>query len=170
MSYDVVRHYYPRSSADAQVTWQVTGVGFGKLWPLSSRPWIQNSLDEELRLSREAVEILVNDKRVQNMIKWGIDTLITFVRAQNKFKIFDTYLPQGKFHALYGNIEDLRTMVCECFAAVQSLKNEAILDSMHYKNRIKRASEVPEASKNHSVVILRVLSRPWKRIGRNNCK
>ncbi len=53
LGYDIVRHYFPRSSTDAQVTWQVTKVGFALLWPQTSLPWVQQPLGAELCFSRK---------------------------------------------------------------------------------------------------------------------
>lgn len=127
MGYDVVRHYFPRSSTDAQVTWQVTKVGFALLWPHSVLPWIQQPLGGELCFSRRVVEHLACDERVLAQSDWGIDTLYTFVCAQQQFSLLETYMPEGKMHALYGGLRDLQTMLCECFAAVQSLRLEPML-------------------------------------------
>lgn len=126
LGYDVVRHYFPRSSTDAQVTWQVTKVGFALLWPRTTLPWVQQPLGGELCLSRKVVETLMDDPRVVRQSDWGIDTLYSFVCAQNGFSLLEAYVPQGKMHALYNGLRDLQNMLCECFSAVQSLKDEHV--------------------------------------------
>lgn len=126
LGYDVVRHYFPRSSTDAQVTWQVTKVGFALLWPRTTLPWVQQPLGGELCFTRPVVEALMADERVVRQSNWGIDTLYTFVCAQRGFSLLEAYMPEGKMHALYGGLRDLKTMLCECFAAVQSLKDEKV--------------------------------------------
>jgi mannosylglycerate synthase len=45
---------------------------------------------------------------------------------QNGHKMFEAYIPEGKAHKLYGRLTDLRTMLVECFAAIQSLKDEPV--------------------------------------------
>ena len=142
-NYDVVRHHFPRSSTDAQVTWQVTKVGFALLWPQSTLPWIQQPLGGELCFSRHVVETLISDKRVLNQSDWGIDTLYTFVCAQNGFSLLEVYVPQGKVHALYGGLRDLKKMLCECFSAIQSLKNEDMKQMQLKKHHIVPAGTVP---------------------------
>lgn len=142
LGYDVVRHYFPRSSTDAQVTWQVTKVGFALLWPRTTLPWVQQPLGGELCFTRHVVEALMADDRVVRQSNWGIDTLYTFVCAQKGFSLLEAYMPQGKMHALYGGLRDLKTMLCECFAAVQSLKHEPVITapSVH---RIDPPAAVP---------------------------
>lgn len=142
LGYQVVRHYFPRSSTDAQVTWQVTKVGFALLWPRTVLPWVQQPLGGELCFSREVVEALMSEKRVIRQSDWGIDTLYTFLCAQRSFSLLEVYVPDGKMHALYNGLSDLKTMVCECFAAIQSLKDEHVPNtpSVH---RIDPPAELP---------------------------
>lgn len=142
LGYDVVRHYFPRSSTDAQVTWQVTKVGFALLWPRTTLPWVQQPLGGELCFTRRVVEALMADDRVVNQSNWGIDTLYTFVCAQKGFSLLEAYMPQGKMHALYGGLRDLKTMLCECFAAVQSLKHE-VIETTPSVHRIDPPAAVP---------------------------
>lgn len=142
LGYDVVRHYFPRSSTDAQVTWQVTKVGFALLWPRTTLPWVQQPLGGELCFTRPVVEAFMADERVVRQSNWGIDTLYTFVCAQKGFSLLEAYMPQGKLHALYGGLRDLRTMLCECFAAVQSLKDESV-ETAPTVHRIDPPAAVP---------------------------
>lgn len=142
LGYDVVRHYFPRSSTDAQVTWQVTKVGFALLWPRTTLPWVQQPLGGELCFSRKVVETLMDDPRVVRQSDWGIDTLYTFVCAQNGFSLLEAYVPQGKVHALYNGLRDLKTMLCECFSAVQSLKDEHV-EAAPTVHRIDPSAAVP---------------------------
>mmetsp|Transcript_18983 Transcript_18983/g.28075 ORF Transcript_18983/g.28075 Transcript_18983/m.28075 type:complete len:469 (-) Transcript_18983:188-1594(-) len=142
LGYDVVRHYFPRSSTDAQITWQVTKVGFALLWPRTTLPWVQQPLGGELCFTRPVVEALIADNRVVRQSNWGIDTLYTFVCAQKGFSLFEAYMPQGKIHALYGSLRDLKTMLCECFAAIQSLKDEHV-ETAPSVHRIDPPATVP---------------------------
>ncbi|KAJ7559507.1 hypothetical protein O6H91_04G088400 [Diphasiastrum complanatum] len=145
LDYDVVRHYFPRSSTDAMITWLVTKIGFALLWPNSILPAIEQPLGGELLVSRKAAEILIADQRVRDQSDWGIDTLYTFVMAQAGLRMAEVYVPEGKVHALYGGLQDLRTMLVECFAAIQSLRNEVIVTESRY--RIENPRPVPEAVK-----------------------
>lgn len=144
LGYDVVRHYFPRSSTDAQVTWQVTKVGFALLWPRTTLPWVQQPLGGELCFTRHVVEALMEDNRVVLQSDWGIDTMYTFVCAQKGFSLLEAYMPQGKLHALYGGLRDLRSMLCECFAAIQSLKDESV-ETKPTVHRIDPPGEVPRS-------------------------
>jgi mannosylglycerate synthase len=85
-------------------------------------PLIQQPLGGELLFTRRVVERLVADQAVQAQSDWGIDTLYTFATIRKGFSVFETYVPQGKIHKLYGSLTDIRTMVIECFAALQGLR------------------------------------------------
>lgn len=119
LDFDVVRHYFPRSSTDAMITWFVTKIGFAQLWPNSVLPHIEQPLGGELLITRRAAEVLVADQRVRTQSDWGIDTLYTFAMVQAGMRMAEVYVPEGKVHALYGGLRDLRTMLIECFAAIQ---------------------------------------------------
>ncbi|BBN05724.1 hypothetical protein MPTK1_3g15460 [Marchantia polymorpha subsp. ruderalis] len=145
LGFDVVRHYFPRSSTDAMITWFVTKIGFALLWPNTVLPVIEQPLGGELLLTRKAAEVLYSDQRVRAQSDWGIDTLYTFVSAQQGLSLAEVYIPEGKVHALYGGLRDLRTMLVECFSAIQSLKREAVpADGVH---RMESAKAVPELVK-----------------------
>ncbi|MGZ5382437.1 MAG: mannosylglycerate synthase domain-containing protein [Acidimicrobiia bacterium] len=120
--FEVVRHYFPRSSTDAMITWMITRTGFAMVWPDSELSLIQQPLGGELLFTRRVVERLVADQAVRAQSDWGIDTLFTFATIRKGFSVFETYVPQGKIHKLYGSLTDIRTMVIECFAALQGLR------------------------------------------------
>lgn len=123
MGYDTVRHYFPRAATDAMITWMVTRTGFSILFPQSELPWIEQPLGGEFLLSRSAAEAMAGDPAVQAQSDWGIDTLLTFSAVRHGMSIFEVYIPQGKIHALYGQLTDIRTMIIECFAALQGLRD-----------------------------------------------
>lgn len=149
LDFDVVRHYFPRSSTDAMITWFVTKIGFAILWPNSVLPHIEQPLGGELLLTRRAAEVLWADQRVRTQSDWGIDTLYTFVMVQSGLRMSEVYVPEGKVHALYGGLRDLRTMLVECFSAVQTLRRErmgeAAANGVH---RLEFAKPVPETVKS----------------------
>ena len=120
--HEVVRHYFPRSSTDAMITWMITRTGFAMLWPETELPLIKQPLGGELLFTRRVAERLVANEAVQQQSDWGIDTLYTFATVRSGFSVFETYVPQGKIHKLYGSLTDIQTMVIECFAAMQSLQ------------------------------------------------
>ncbi|MCR4391436.1 MAG: hypothetical protein NUV94_01355 [Candidatus Acetothermia bacterium] len=124
--YQVVRHYFPRASTDAMITWFITRTGFALLWPRSELPRIEQPLGGELLLTRPVAEALVANPRVQAQSDWGIDTLYTFATVAGGFGMYETYLGVGKLHKLYGTLTDLRTMLVECFSALQSLAGEKV--------------------------------------------
>jgi len=124
--YNVVRHYFPRARTDAMITWMITRTGFAMLWPRSVLSWIGQPLGGELLFTRPVVKALMADPRVVAQSDWGIDTLYTFVTAQNGFSTYESNTPQGKAHKLYGTLTDIRTMLVECFSAIQSLQHEQV--------------------------------------------
>ena len=143
--FDVVRHYFPRSSTDAMITWMITRTGFAMLWPESALPLIRQPLGGELLFNRRVVESLVADEKVQAQSDWGIDTLYTFATVRSGFSVFETYVARGKIHKLYGSLTDIRTMVIECFAAMQSLRGLPVGTATPHE--VEEAAEVPEAIK-----------------------
>ncbi|GIV60654.1 MAG: hypothetical protein KatS3mg043_1743 [Rhodothermaceae bacterium] len=139
--FSVVRHYFPRARTDAMITWMITRTGFALLWPHTGLSWIEQPLGGELLFTREVAEALVQDERVQAQSDWGIDTLYTFSCVQHGFRTYETYMPQGKAHKLYGKLTDLRTMLVECFATLQNLRGEAITkEALH---RVEHPDVVP---------------------------
>lgn len=143
--YDVVRHYFPRSSTDAMITWMVTRTGFAALWPDSELPLIKQPLGGELLFTRRVVELLVADEAVQAQSDWGIDTLYTFSTVRQGLSVFETYISQGKIHKLYGSLTDIQTMVIECFAAMQSIQGIPVQAATAHE--VEEAAEVPAAIK-----------------------
>jgi len=124
--FDVVRHFFPRASTDAMITWMITRVGFAVLWPDTELPRIGQPLGGEMLLTREAAEAVASDRRVLAQSDWGVDTLYTFAMVQRERRMYETYVASGKQHRLYGGLQELGTMLVECFAAVQTLRYEAV--------------------------------------------
>ncbi len=143
--FDVVRHYFPRSSTDAMITWMITRTGFAMLWPDSELPLIRQPLGGELLFTRPVVENLVADDVVQAQSDWGIDTLYTFATVSKGFSVCETYVRQGKIHKLYGSLTDIQTMVIECFGAMQSLQHLDVGAATPHE--IEPQGEVPIAIK-----------------------
>jgi mannosylglycerate synthase len=144
--YQVVRHYFPRASTDAMITWFITRTGFAIAWPRSELPRIEQPLGGELLFTRPVAEALIADPRVQAQSDWGIDTLYTFATVAKGFSMYETYLGVGKLHKLYGTLTDLRTMLIECFAAVQSLAGKKVPEgTLHHIEYQGPISEVVKA-------------------------
>ncbi len=121
LGYTVIRHYFPRSSTDAMITFLITRTGFALCWPASELPWFQQPLGGELLFKRPVAERFVAAPKVQAQSDWGIDTVYTFHNVKFGFSTYESYRPEGKVHSLYGRLTDLRTMLVECFAAIQEL-------------------------------------------------
>ncbi len=143
--YDVVRHYFPRSSTDAMITWMITRTGFAIMSPESELPLIEQPLGGELLFTRRAVERLVADERVRAQSDWGIDTLYTFATVHYGFSVAETYIPRGKIHKMYGSLTDLQTMLVECFAAIQSLRGLSMPTGTRHD--VERPAGVPPGVK-----------------------
>ncbi len=162
--YQVVRHYFPRSSTDAMVTWMITKTGFAILWPDTELPFIEQPLGGELMMNREVAEALIGDEAVLARSDWGIDTAYTWTMAKGKFSMFETYVPAGKLHKLYGALSDLKDMALECFHTIQALKQERI-ETRGMVHRIERPGPVPEAVKEKTAYdlegSLKLLMSDW---------
>jgi mannosylglycerate synthase len=128
------------------ITWMITRTGFSMVWPNSPLPDIEQPLGGELLFTRPVVEHLVAADAVQAQSDWGIDTLYTFESVRAGFSMYETYVPQGKMHALYGSLTDLRTMLIECFSALQSVQGIEVPASIRHE--VESTSEVGEAVKS----------------------
>lgn len=124
--YQAVRHYYPRAATDAMITWFITRLGFARLFPASPLPMLNQPLGGELAFTRPAAVTLATDPAVEGQSDWGIDTLLTFSSVQHGLRIFESYIPAGKDHTLYGPLSDIKTMAVECLGAVQSLRGREL--------------------------------------------
>ena len=143
LGYDLVRHYFPRSATDAMVTWMITRTGFATLFPRSELPWIEQPLGGELLLSRRAAEKLAADPSVRAQSDWGIDTLLTFSSVRHGMSMFEVYVSDGKAHALYGQLTDLRSMLIECFLALRGLTGTPL--DAGITHHVEPPDVVPEA-------------------------
>jgi mannosylglycerate synthase len=124
--YSVVRHYFPRASTDAMITWFITRTGFALLWPETELPRIEQPLGGELLFSREVAQQLVGDDGVQQQSDWGIDTRYTIATVAAGHPMYESYVPHGKLHKLYGSLTDIKDMAVECFGALQSQRALAV--------------------------------------------
>jgi len=144
--YQVVRHYFPRASTDAMVTWMITKTGFAILWPDTELPFIEQPLGGELLLTREVAARLYEDKRSIRQSDWGIDTAYTWIMVADEFSLYETYVPIGKVHKLYKTLADLQDMAIECFVTIQQLKGEKV-DTVRMVHRVERPGPVPDRVK-----------------------
>jgi mannosylglycerate synthase len=143
LGYGVVRHYFPRASTDAMITWMITRAGFAMLWPRSELPWIEQPLGGELLFDRDVVQSLVAHEGVQAQSDWGIDTMYTFATAQAGIPFYESYVSEGKAHRLYGRLTDLKTMLVECFSVIRELRDEVVPEFTPH--RIEYPDQVPQS-------------------------
>jgi len=144
--YQVVRHYFPRASTDAMITWMITKTGFATVAPHTQLSHIEQPLGGELLITREVAEMLYQDENVLAQSDWGIDTVYTWKMFHNGFSLYETYQEAGKIHKLYSQLTDIKTMLIECFAAIQSLR-EAQLTARAIRHDIEQPKAVPESVK-----------------------
>ena len=123
--FGVVRHRFPRAATDAMITWMVTRPGLALLFPGTILPRLGQPLGGELLLTAAAVVQLAEDPSVTARSDWGIDTLITHRTATLGLDVYEHNVPDGKRHALYGSLTDIRDMVLECLDAIRSLRGAA---------------------------------------------
>jgi mannosylglycerate synthase len=122
--FGVVRHRFPRASTDAMITWFVTRPGLAILFPGTFLPRLNQPLGGELLLTGAAVEQLASDSFVKDRSDWGIDTVLTHAVSTMDLGLYEHHVADGKRHALYGSLDELRTMLLECVDAVASLSGQ----------------------------------------------
>jgi mannosylglycerate synthase len=133
--FGVVRHRFPRAATDAMITWMVTRPGLALLFPGTLLPRLGQPLGGEILLGRDVVEALAADPFVLARSDWGIDTVITHATSTLGIDVHEHNAADGKRHALYGSLTDIRDMVLECLDAVASLRgrrsppDDAVLDA-----------------------------------------
>ncbi|MFZ0013845.1 MAG: hypothetical protein WAL25_06970 [Acidimicrobiia bacterium] len=123
--FGVVRHRFPRAATDAMITWMVTRPGLAMLFPGTLLPRLGQPLGGEILLVGDAVERLADDPFVRERSDWGIDTVITHATSTMGLGIYEHNAPDGKRHALYDSLTDIRDMILECLDAVISLRGRA---------------------------------------------
>lgn len=123
--YGVVRHRFPRAATDAMITWMVTRPGLAILFPGTLLPRLGQPLGGELLLTAAAVEGLAADPMVVARSDWGVDTMITYATSTMGLGIYEHNAADGKRHALYGSLSEIREMQLECLDAVASLRGRS---------------------------------------------
>ena len=119
--FGVVRHRFPRAATDAMITWMVTRPALALLFPRTMLAELHQPLGGELLLGRAVVEALATDEFVRSRSDWGVDTVITHATACLDLGLYEHNAPDGKRHALYGSLTDIRQMLLECLDAASSL-------------------------------------------------
>ena len=127
--YGVVRHRFPRAATDAMITWMVTRPGLALRFPGTVLPRLGQPLGGEMLLTRPAIESLAANSTVKARSDWGIDTVITHASTLLDLGIYEHNAPDGKRHALYGSLTDIRDMVLECLDAVATIDGVPAVDT-----------------------------------------
>ncbi len=119
--FGVVRHRFPRAATDAMITWMITRPALARLFPGTFLPRLDQPLGGEVLLTGRAVELLAGSDLVRNRSDWGIDTMLTYATSVMDVGLYEHHVPDGKRHALYGSLDELREMLIECLDAAASL-------------------------------------------------
>ncbi len=129
--FDVVRHTFPRASTDAMITWLVTKPLLAMKFPGTTLPQIGQPLGGELLLSSSALQAFANDPAVVQRSDWGVDTMYTYATVEHGFDLYEHHVADGKRHALYGDLSDLKTMLIECFDVAALLRPHPVAHARH---------------------------------------
>ncbi len=121
MGYGVVRHRFPRAATDAMITWLVTRPALARLFPGTLLARLNQPLGGEILLTRPALESLAGSEAVLRRSDWGIDTMLTYATSVMGLGLYEHHVGDGKRHALYGSLDELRDMMVECLDAASSL-------------------------------------------------
>jgi mannosylglycerate synthase len=121
LGYRAVRHTFPRAATDAMITWFVTKPMLAMKYPGTILPKIGQPLGGELMLVGDAIETVASAPGVSARSDWGIDTLLTHAMVDTGLSLYEHHVSAGKSHSLYGSLDELKTMLVECFDAVRSL-------------------------------------------------
>jgi mannosylglycerate synthase len=104
------------------ITWMITRPALARLFPGTFLPRLDQPLGGEVLLTREAVESLATSRLVRDRSDWGIDTLLTYTTSVMGLGLYEHHVTDGKRHALYGSLDELREMLIECLDAAHSLR------------------------------------------------
>lgn len=121
--FEIVRHRFPRSSTDAMITWMITRPSLAMIFPGTVLPHLGQPLGGELLISGTVAQYLAADGFVATRSDWGIDTVITYATSVMGLPLYEHNIAEGKRHALYGSLDEIRTMLIECLDAAQSLRD-----------------------------------------------
>jgi mannosylglycerate synthase len=121
--FGVVRHRFPRAATDAMITWMITRPALARLFPRTLLPRLDQPLGGEVLLTGDAVASLAATPLVRERSDWGIDTVLTYATSVMGQGMYEHHVADGKRHALYGSLDELRDMLVECLDAASSLRD-----------------------------------------------
>lgn len=151
LGYRAVRHTFPRAATDAMITWLVTKPMFAMKYPGTILPTIGQPLGGELMLIGEAIEAVASAPGVSARSDWGIDTLLTHAMVDTGLSLYEHHVAAGKSHSLYGSLDELKTMLVECFDAVRSLPDHPPPAIAHARDPGSPAPETMQSQTGYSV-------------------
>jgi mannosylglycerate synthase len=120
-------------------------------FPGSVLSQIGQPLGGELLLIGSAIQKVAAFPGVAERSDWGIDTVLTHAMVANGFPIFEHHVASGKSHTLYGSLEELRTMLVECFDAVIGLPDDTLPATDHARDPESPAPETLRVQTGYSV-------------------
>lgn len=151
LGYQAVRHTFPRAATDAMITWMVTKPLLAMKYPGTVLPAIGQPLGGELLLVGDAIKTVASSPGVSARSDWGIDTLLTHATVATGLSLYEHHVPTGKSHSLYGSLDELKTMLVECFDAVVSLPDNPPPAIDHARDRDSPAPEALRSQTGFSV-------------------
>jgi mannosylglycerate synthase len=149
--FDAVRHSFPRAATDAMVTWLVTRPMLAMKFPGSVISRIGQPLGGELLLNGPAIGKVASFSGVAERSDWGIDTVLTHAMVANGLPLYEHHVASGKAHTLYGSLQELRTMLVECFDAVTGLPDDTLPATDHTRDPETPAPATLRAQTGYSV-------------------
>lgn len=161
LGYNAVRHTFPRAATDAMITWLVTKPMLAMKYPGTVLPTIGQPLGGELLLVGDAIESVATSPGVSARSDWGIDTLLTHAMVATGGSLYEHHVAAGKSHSLYGSLDELKTMLVECFDAVSSLPDDTPTAIHHERDAESPAPESLRSQTGYSIDrTIPLLARP----------
>jgi mannosylglycerate synthase len=149
--FDAVRHSFARAATDAMITWLVTRPMLAMKFPGSVLPHIGQPLGGELLLNGSAIRKVAAFSGVAERSDWGIDTVLTHAMVASGLPLYEHHVASGKSHTLYGSLQELETMLVECFDAVTGLPDDVVPTTHHARDPEAPAHESLRAQTGYSV-------------------
>jgi hypothetical protein len=104
------------------ITWMITRPALATFFRGTFLPRLDQPLGGEVLITGEAVAALAAKPMVRDRSDWGIDTILTYATSVLGMGMYEHHVADGKRHALYGSLDELREMLIECLDAASSLR------------------------------------------------